>query len=259
MGKVITLFIIAGMMLALPEMMQTLTTATMGTEVTANSGSLGQLTNNIQTSFQEINNLISAMSYIMGIAFGLKGMLALKEYAENGDYQSSEEYEVKTTIVQKPEEKKTEPISLKKEEVKTVIKPVEKEQFKFNLDFENKTLNNKLGNIEKLINTIVSLPVLEQDVENKVLLSSTQEKYVKQIHTAYVSIPKELRDREIKGSTATQLALEQLILVENGLLEMETELLKQQVSDLNIMSRFLKEKFPEHEILQEKKYLTVGQ
>lgn len=258
MGKVITLFIIAGMMLGMPEIMQTLT-ATMGTEVTANSGSLGQVTNNIQASFQGITNLISAMSYIAGIGFALKGVLALKEYAEYGDYQSNQTSEVAAPIVKKTEEKKTEPISLKKEEVTTVIKPVEKEQFKFNLDFENKTLNNKLGNIEKLINTIVSLPVLEQDVENKVLLSSTQEKYVKQIHKAYISIPQELRDRDIKGSTATQLALEQLILVENGLLEMETELLKQQVSDLNIMSRFLKEKFPEHEILPEKKYLTVGQ
>lgn len=122
---------------------------------------------------------------------------------------------------------------------------VEVERFVFNLDFENTKLNLKLNNIENIINSIISLPVLENDSENKNLISSTQEKYIKQIHIAYNVIPKELREIKLKGFTGTDIALEQLSLVENGLLEVRNELLSQQMNDLKIMNRFIKEKFKE--------------
>lgn len=264
MGKVLTYMMIAALMLFMPEFLQILTNA-MGNGAVENSGQLGQMSNDVANSMKSMTDLMGAMSYIIGIAFGLKAALAFKEYSENGGYAYKEKTPVIDLTVQKKKEeskpvslKKEEPIVLKKEEKKTEPKVVQQDLFKFNLDFDNKLLNNRVSNIEKLINSVLHIPVLKDDIENKILLSSTQEKYVKQIHTAYIAIPKELRDREVKGSTATKLALEQLILVENGLLEMESELLKQQVSDLNIMSRFLKEKFPDSENSIEKKYMVAG-
>lgn len=253
MGRAITFLFMSVMCLAMPELLHTLTNGMMTPEAQS-TGDFGKIVLDTQESFKSMGNLIGALSYMVGIVFALKGVLAFKEFTEYGEYSNSQEYESKTNIVKDSDKSESEPISLEKENLNSFVKLEEKVDFKFNLDFENKQLNDKLINIEKLINTIISLPVLEQDVENKVLLSSTQETYIKQIHLAYVSIPKELRDRDVKGSTATKLALEQLILVENGLLEMETELLNQQVSDLNIMSRFLKEKFPE----QEKQYIKLA-
>lgn len=266
MSRVLTYFLIAIMMITMPEFLQIMT-ETMGTGGVSDS-QVGQLSQNVADSMQTMTTLMGSMAYIIGIVFGLKGVWVLKEYSQTGGYGSYEEKhntpvidltsteekeEVKTVIT-----KKEESIVLKKEEIKSVIQVVENNLFKFNLDFENNLLNNRLSNIEKLINSVLHIPVLENDIENKILLSSTQEKYVQQIHTAYIAIPKELRDREVKGSTATKLALEQLILVENGLLEMESVLLNQQVSDLNIMSRFLKEKFPDSENTIEKKYLVAN-
>lgn len=268
MGKALTYMIIAALMLFMPEFLHILTIA-MGNGAVENSGQLGQMSNNISNSMKSITDLMGAMSYIVGIAFGLKAALAFKEYNETYGLGYDYKEKDKTPIIdltdekKKPEAKpvdlkKEESVVLKKEEIKPVPKVMEEKLFKFDLDFENKILNDRLSNIEKLINSILHIPVLKDDIENKVLLSSTQEKYVKQIHTAYIAIPKELRDREVRGSTATKLALEQLILVENGLLEMESGLLNQQVSDLNIMSRFLKEKFPDSENTIEKKYMVAG-
>lgn len=268
MVKALTYMIIAALMLFMPEFLHIATSA-MGNGTIENSGQIGQMSNDVANSMKSITDLMGAMSYIMGIAFGMKAALAFKEYNETGGMGYNYKQKEKTPVIDLTDEKKKdepkavnlkkeEPVVLKKEEIKPVIKPIEKTLFKFNLDFENQLLNNRLGNIEKLINSILHIPVLKDDIENKILLSSTQEKYVKQIYTAYIAIPKELRDREIKGSTATKLALEQLILVENGLLEMESELLNQQVSDLNIMSRFLKEKFHEPEKTVEKQYMVAG-
>lgn len=265
MGRVLTYFLMAMMMISMPEFLQIMT-ETMGAGVP--DSQVGQLSQDMAESMQSMTSLMCTISYIVGISFAFKGLLAFKEYSETGGYGSYEEKyntpiidltsteekeEVKTVIA-----KKEESIVLKKEEIKPVIQVVENNLFKFNLDFENNLLNNRLSNIEKLINSVLHIPVLENDIENKILLSSTQEKYVQQIHRAYIAIPKELRDREVKSSTATKLALEQLILVENGLLEMESVLLNQQVSDLNIMSRFLKEKFPDSENTIEKKYLVAN-
>jgi hypothetical protein len=84
-------------------------------------------------------------------------------------------------------------------------------------------------------------------------VSSTQTKYVTEGHKAYIAIPKELRDRIVKNSTATALAMEQLVLIENGLREVENQIFSEQLKDLNVMNRFLKEKFPE----QKKEYILL--
>lgn len=233
MSKAITYFMMAVMLLVMPQFLGVLTVANVNENVTP----LTQATNQMMESMA---SLINIMSYISGIVFGLKGAIAFKEYADGGSYSNTKSNEKEIIKVEK------EVLDIKKEEIKIV-------EFKFNLDFENKLLNSKLFDIEKVINSIIALPVLENDLESKNLVSSTQEKYIQQIHTAYIAIPKELRDKQIKNSTATALAMEQMILIENGLIEIENELLNQQIKDLNIMNRFLKEKFPE-----EKKYLTAN-
>lgn len=244
MSRVLTLFIMAAMMLAMPNLMKIMMD-TMGPETVANAGSLGEMTNSIKDATSNMMNMMGVISYIAGIGFMFKAVLALKQYNEEGGYS--------VPVTNQYKEKEVPKVSLVKEEVK--VKEVIVEKFKFNLDFESKVLNNKLIDIEKVINSIISLPVLENDIENKVLVSSTQEKYVNQIYTAYIAIPKPLRDKQVKNSTATALALEQLILLENGLIEIENELLNQQIKDLNIMSRFLKEKFPEEEKIT--KYISL--
>lgn len=175
----------------------------------------------------------TAISYFLALTFLFQLFFKLNDYNLNSlcflDEQQSEEV---NTIEEKIE--------------------VKVEIFKFNLDFENSDLNLKIKNIEDLINSIISLPVLENDSENKILISSTQEKYIQQIHMAYITIPKKLREKNTKRYTATQLALEQLILIENGLLDVEKDLLEKQMKDLAIMDRFIKENFSE-----EKSYLTM--
>lgn len=242
MSRIITLMIVACMLLGMPQLMNGMI-LTLGTDAAANATPLTIASQNMAKSTTDMLNVIS---YIAGIGFMFKAILAFKQYNEEGGYAET---------FNQSKEKEISTISLVKEEI-NAPKQITPEKFKFNLDFENKLLNNKLLDIEKVINSIISLPVLENDIENKVLVSSTQEKYVKQIHAAYVAIPKQLRDKSVKNSTATALAMEQLILLENGLIEIENELLNQQIKDLNIMSRFLKEKFPEEEKIS--KYITLS-
>lgn len=248
MSRAIIFLIVSIMMLTMPSMMSSLTSATMtGAGDSAINKSMVDM-------MQSMTSLVGAISYIMGIAFGFKGVLAFKEYAEYGDglYSTQNLKEETTVNLVKNNTFNKEKINLEKEE-KLEIKPIVKEEFKFNLDFEHELLNKKLSDIEKIISFIISLPALENDIDSKLLVSSTQTKYVTEIHKSYIAIPKELRDRIVKNSTATALAMEQLILIENGLREVENELLSEQLKDLNIMNRFLKEKFPE----QKKEYIVL--
>lgn len=239
MGKAITYFILAAVILTLPTFLGTITVTSWAN---ADINSISKLTQTTNKIFEHMAPMIEVMCYISGVVFAMQGALSLKKHDEEGYIKSDENYnQIKKDNIKSDENI----LNIQKEEIKIV-------EFKFNLDFENKLLNNKLIDIEKVINSIISLPVLENDLENKNLVSSTQDKYIQQIHIAYISIPKELRDKQIKNSTATALAMEQLILIENGLIEIENGLLNQQIKDLNIMNRFLKEKFSE-----EKKYLTV--
>lgn len=243
----IVLFIVGAMALAMPSLIDATTVSILvdtGHHV-SNPTNLTDLTNNMVQSMSGVINLMSMMFYISVISFLMKGVLRLKQYNDEVNGYVGEEILEKQIIVE----------SLVS--VTNDIKPelFVKNEFYFNLDFENEDLNNKLKDIERTINSICSLPSLEKDTENKILISSTQEKYVKEVHQAYISIPSELRNREIKNTTATSLAMEQLIMISNGLLEIENELLNDQFQDLNIMNRFLKEKFPEK---TEKKYLTLN-
>lgn len=249
MSRAITFMIISIMMFAMPSMMSSLTSVTM-----TGAGDAA-LNKSMADMVQSMTSLIGSMSYIMGIAFGFKGVLAFKEYAEYGDGSySTQNLEEKNTVnLIKNNTSDKEKINLEKEE-KLEIKPIVKEEFKFNLDFEHELLNKKLSDIEKIISFIISLPALENDIESKLLVSSAQTKYITEIHKSYTAIPKELRDRIVKESTATALTMEQLILIENGLRDVENELLSEQLKDLNIMNRFLREKFPD----QEKKYITLS-
>lgn len=234
MSKVIVLIIISIMLIALPELLVSINTELL-INSTANDG-----IHVMKNGMNDMIALISAMSYVAGFVFLIRSALAFKEYNENF-YDCKKEFKKEDTE-----------ISRKKEEV--IIKEENKKvEFTFNLDFENTSLNSKLSNIEKVIHSILSLPVLEENTENKILVYSTQEKYVKQVYNAYISIPKELRDKKIKSSSATILAMEQLILLENGLIKIENELLNQQLENLNIMNRFLQEKFPE-----QKSYITLN-
>ena len=197
--------------------------------------------------FRLIFNIIDIGFYLTGIILSLKGFVKFLEFLDERTREES--------IFLDEKKNDTEQKSLLFLENKKIIDKKESikiPDFLFNLDFENEVLNDKLYKIEKMINSILYLPVLEKDIKNKILVSSTQEKYIQQIHKAYIAIPLELRNKQIVSSTATLLAMEQLVLVENGLIEIENELLSQQIQDLNIMNRFLKDKFPE-----QKSYLTI--
>lgn len=233
MGKVITLVIISVLLLGMPYCL----------EMSMESLVVDEYTHQVM---KKINNLMSAMVYILSLSFLFKAMVEFTNLNEKGSFKAGINHKNK---VNKP--KKIiiqEEIKKNKEDIKSIVgtkEEMRENEFIFNLDFENTSLNSKLSNIEKVIHSILSLPVLEENTENKILVYSTQEKYVKQVYNAYISIPKELRDKKIKNSSATILAMEQLILLENGLIKIENELLNQQLGNLNIMNRFLQEKFPE--------------
>lgn len=227
---VIMLFVIAILLLSVPAMLTT----------QIEDG--GSIFNDGLKHMKNLINLMSYMSYMSGVIFGFKGLVKFKQYMDTDEQVSSvQEVKIEKSL-----------ISLEKDSSMIIQEDIKMPDFLFNLDFENEVLNDKLSNVEKIINSILSLPVLEKDIQNKILVSSTQEKYIQQIHKAYIAIPLELRNKEIRKSTATLLAMEQIVLVENGLIEIENELLNQQIQDLNIMNRFLKDKFPE-----QKNYLTL--
>lgn len=183
---------------------------------------------NLNVTLNSLINIISITSYITFIVFIIKSIFAFKEYYEFGNTIYSDRYT------------KNQNINLNKEK----IVQIDKELFKFNLDFYNESLNKKLLDIEKIINFIISLPILKNDIENKLLISATQTKYVTKIHQSYITIPKERREQIVQNSTATNLTMEQLVLIENGLIEIENKLLSEQLKGLNVMKKFLKEKFP---------------
>ena len=78
MSRAIIFLIVSIMMLTMPSMMSSLTSLTMtGAGDSAINKSMVDM-------MQSMTSLVGAMSYIVGIAFGFKGVLAFKEYAEYG-------------------------------------------------------------------------------------------------------------------------------------------------------------------------------
>ena len=94
LSEPITLLIVAAAMLFLPNLMAGMTDA-MAVAPAAAAGAagkaqnLGQLSANIAQSAHSMMNLLSAMSYIMGLGFAIKAALKFKEHSEGAMVSST--------------------------------------------------------------------------------------------------------------------------------------------------------------------------
>ena len=213
MQKPITLFIFAALLLAMP------------TFLTSMGGIAGvDPSDPLSKSLSSMQDLLGAISYLMGVGFGLKAALALKEYQEGTSYYEPEPVQTIQSEV--------------KTEVMPDIKPVNL------LDMEDKELNNKVAKILQKMLEAEKINSYEEDNETQFLFNSVRNDYLLKIAHNYRSIPVKTRKEKIANKpSANTMAHEQLDLIMEGIVSAENSLLDNENSKMRVMSRFLKEKF----------------
>jgi hypothetical protein len=238
-SKPITLFVISAMMLALPEFLQVANETVGVVNSVAQPGSIGELSKNLNDSMSQI---IGVMSYIMGIMFGIKGALALKEYSEYGggprNYSSTE----------KKVEKSAPPpvkVNLDKESKAEKVEPI-KDMFKkeklYDYDFEDKDLNELGVQIQNKVKYLKGHSFLQKDMESLLMVENTDKEYLKVIHEKYIEIPFSKRGNNKIGNSPYSLTTSQLELLLKGLDEIENKIVKNNIMDQKANEIFLKQK-----------------
>lgn len=218
--------IVGIMMLALPSLMSSLVGAMPDPGTT--TGHFDAIALQLQSN---ILSILSPISYITGIGFGIIGIVKFREELDGGVSHST------YTPVQ--EVKKVE---VPKEEVK---KPVIVEKpTTSSLEMEDKALNEKVKAIIDKINVLLQKELIQKDIQNRMLLIQTRDEYLPKIAKHYTTIPKEMRNKSVQGNlTANDMAHKQLDLILDAVEEVEDNVLNEQTKEMRVMERFLKNKF----------------
>lgn len=240
-SKAITYFVIAGAMLALPEILQVASVATVGNSIAATPGSIGQLNNVLNDGISQVSSMIGMLSYIMGLGFGIKGALALKEYIEYGG-QSSISSENK---YKKPAPPPPVKVNLNKEvkvENSQPIKDIFKKEKLYDYDFEDKELSELGIQIQNKVKYLKDHSFLKKDMEALLMVENTEKEYLKNIHQSYIDIPASKRGSKKIDNSPYSLTFRQLNLLLQGLDEIENKIVNHNVMNQKANEIFLKQK-----------------
>jgi hypothetical protein len=225
-SKAMVFFIVSIGLMTMPSILSS-TLSTILVEPSTSS-QLGNFANNLNGMMTSMTSTISAMSYLGGLIFGMKGALAFREIVEGESSYSGNKEVI--------ENKFTNPLLLKTKIEISVF------------NFDDIVLNKKANEISYLINEIDKMSG-KTDYEEKILVEATKEKYLVKLIDSYLAIPSELRHKKLKNKpSAHEITLEQLNLIENGLKEVENNLLNNHHTELKVMSRFLTNKFDNQEL-----------
>jgi hypothetical protein len=239
-SKPITLFVISAMMLALPEFLQVANETVGVVNSVAQPGSIGELSKNLNDSMSQI---IGVMSYIMGIMFGIKGALALKEYSEYGGgprtYSSSEKKPEIAVPVAKVNLNKEAKIAVDKVEP---IKDMFKKEKLYDYDFEDKDLNELGVQIQSKVKYLKNHSFLQKDMESLLMVENTEKEYLSKIHQDYIEVPFSKRGNKKMENSPYSLASRQLELLLKGLDEIENKIVNHNVMNQKANEIFLKQK-----------------
>lgn len=242
MDKVIVNFIISAIMLALPNFLGAFTGDMQSSSAAGTPANIANLAQNMQSM---LTNIMAPLAYIMGIIFGIKGALALKEYAEYGDgprsYSSTEKKpETKAVSAAKVNLNKEVKVAIKKiEEVKDAVFKKEK---LYDYDFEDKDLSELGVQIQNKVKYLKDHSFLQKDMESLLMVENTDKEYLRVIHEKYVEIPFSKRGNKKMENSPYSLTASQLELLLKGLDEIENKIVKNNIMDQKANEIFLKQK-----------------
>lgn len=239
LSRVMTYWAIAGILMAMPNLMLD------GTEniaSVANSGALSQAVENTQSM---IASVLSLISYITGIGFGIKGALALKEYNENpSSYTANEEnYKPAPLPLQKVNIQKAKSYnSIVNTPDDTVYsKSVPKEKT-YDYNFEDSELNQLGIKIQAKVKYLISHKFLQKDMESLLMIENTKNEYLRIIHESYIDIPNDKRGNENIEGSPYELTSKQLNLLLKGLEQVEDKIVSDNIMNQKANEIFLKQK-----------------
>jgi hypothetical protein len=218
MQKAIMLFIVSAMLLAMPELLNAVQPVAAVT--VAEPGTLGAMTSNIQDSMASITSLISAMAYMAGLMFGIKGAIALKQYNETGGSYSYEDK--KEEIIEEPKVKIQKTVS----------------------SINDKKIELLVEIIKTKSKDLLANPQINNEIELKHIAEKSVSAYLPKVIDTYMAISPELRKKNVKdGLSAHDMTCQQLELIHSGLCEIELKLLSKDHDRLKVSGKFLNQIF----------------
>lgn len=241
LSRVITYFAVSAILVAMPDLMMT-TSGTFGAVAPATSSGLSPSLDNTQI---RIIDILSLMSYIIGIGFGIKGALALKEYNENpGSYTVNEE-------TSKPAPPPPQKVNIQKAKsyesiVKTTddtvySKAIPKQKI-YDYDFEDKELNELGVRIQSKVKYLKGHSFLQKDMESLLMVENTEKEYLRVVHESYIDIPSDKRGNRSTEGSPYDLASKQLNLLVEALDQIEDKIVNHNIMNQKANEIFLKEK-----------------
>lgn len=241
LSRVITYFAVAAILVAMPDLMMT-TSVTFGAVAPVTNSGLSQSLDNTQI---RIIDILSLISYLTGIGFGIKGALALKEYNENpGSYTVKEE-------ISRPAPPPPQKVNIQKAKsyesiVKTIddtvySKAVPKQKL-YDYDFEDKELNQLGVQIQGKVKYLIGHKFLQKDMESLLMVENTEKEYLEAIHKKYIEVLYYRRGNKSMENSPYNLTFRQLNLILKGLDEIEEKIVKNNIMDQKANEIFLKQK-----------------
>lgn len=241
MEKAIGSFVVSAIMLSLPSFMGVLVGDIQGS---SSFGTSSNIANSVQNMQLMITDIMGPLSYIMGIAFAIKGAFALKDYAEYGDGPRSYSATMKKPETVVPTEKVNlnKEIKVKKMEKTEPIKDMFKKEKLYDYDFEDKDLNELGIQIQNKVKYLKGHSFLQKDMESLLMVENTDKEYLKLIHEKYMEIPFSKRGNKKIEKSPYSLTTSQLEILLKGLDEIEDKIVKNNIMDQKANEIFLKQK-----------------
>lgn len=217
MQRAIVCLVVSVMLLTFPSLINVMQTS-LG--VVSEPGTLGAVSEQIQSSMKEIIDMMSALSYIMGIGFAVKSALLLKQVMEEGEVYIEPQVKVK-------------------------------QELKTNDIYENKSISINDKKIELIIEEIKNksdMLLRNSQINNEIELKHIAEKsvsaYLPKVINIYTAISPELRMKKVKGGlSAHEMTCQQLELIYSGLCDIELKLLSKDHDKLKVSGKFLSQIF----------------
>lgn len=191
------------------------------------------------------STLFNSIFYFAGIILIMRAIYKFKEFAD-GDEFIIEKTNNSNEVIKENKDVEIKDEDIKKEffnELLSNFKPEPEQTYSFNLDFEDKDLNNKINKIGHSIYNIENNKENKNlNIEDKTYIINIKDKYIKDIHSSYIEVPKLSREKLYNNTSMKDLTLEQLELILVKLNIIEKSLMENKITNANIMKRFLNSK-----------------